>query len=59
MKELPAATVLALAPASMAVAGSPLGVVVKGATPFIGLILCSVILLWLFPGIALYFPFRL
>lgn len=42
-----------------AVARAPLGLVVKGVSPFIGLMLASVILLWLFPQIALYIPFRL
>lgn len=42
-----------------AVARSPLGAVVKGVSPFIGLMLLAVFLLWLFPEIALYIPFRL
>lgn len=42
-----------------AVAKAPLGQVVKGVSPFIALMLFSVLLLWLFPEIALYIPFSL
>ncbi|SOD98249.1 TRAP transporter large permease [Caenispirillum bisanense] len=42
-----------------AVARTPLGVVVRGVSPFIALMLLSVGLLWLIPGIALYIPFGL
>lgn len=42
-----------------AVAHSPLGVVVRGVSPFIVLMLLSVVILWLFPATALYIPFRL
>lgn len=42
-----------------AVARAPLGAVVKGVIPFIFIMLFSVVLLWLFPAIALYIPFNL
>ncbi|SHF61937.1 C4-dicarboxylate transporter, DctM subunit [Modicisalibacter ilicicola DSM 19980] len=42
-----------------AVAGTNLGTVIRGVSPFIGLMLLSVIILWLMPGIVLYVPFEL
>ncbi|MDX5359717.1 MAG: TRAP transporter large permease [Alphaproteobacteria bacterium] len=42
-----------------AVARTPLGTVVKGVAPFIGLMMLSVVLVWMFPDIVLYIPFRM
>ncbi|WP_142846766.1 TRAP transporter large permease [Telmatospirillum sp. J64-1] len=42
-----------------AVAQSPLGVVIRGVSPFIVLMLLSVIALWAFPDLVLYIPFKL
>lgn len=42
-----------------AIARSPLGPIVKGVLPFIIIMLLSVVLLWLVPGIALYIPLNL
>lgn len=41
------------------IARAPLGQIVHGVLPFIALMLVSVVLLWLFPGIALFIPLHL
>ena len=41
------------------IARAPLGQIVHGVLPFIVLMLLSVVLLWLFPGIALFIPLHL
>lgn len=41
-----------------AVANTPLGTVVRGVTPFIILMLLSVVILWAVPQVVLYIPFH-